>query len=179
MYEGLGRRGGRNHTAGVRAREIPVDFHEGDHWAFLRRHERAARNAAIGSRRERCDFARCLRDRAADLRTIRCAIDYLAEEPDKAAGPNGRRLEDLDQRERLSLAQAISQAFREGTYVPGPIRLKRISKGVGRGTRTIAVANIEDRAAQRALTQALQPFLDPQFDELSFGYRPGRGREMR
>jgi RNA-directed DNA polymerase len=177
MYEGLGRRGGHNRTAGVRAREIPVDFHEGDHWAFLRRHGRAARNAAIGSKRERRDFARCLRDRTADLRNIRCAIDYLAQEPDKAPGPNGRRLEDLDQRERLSLARAISQVFREGTYVPGPIRPTSISKGAGRGTRTLAVANIEDRVAQRALTQALQPFLDPQFDEFSFGFRPGRGRE--
>jgi group II intron reverse transcriptase/maturase len=177
MYEGLGRRGGRNRTAGVRAREIPVDAHEGDCRAFLRRHELAAREAARAPRLERANFARSLRDRAADLRNIRCAIDHLDEEPDKAPGPNGRRLDDLDRRERFSLAQAISRAFREGTYTPGPVRLTEIPKGSGTGTRTIAIANVEDRLAQRALTQALQPFLDPQFDDLSFGYRPGRGRE--
>lgn len=177
MYEGLGRRGGRNHTAGVHAREIPVDAHEGDHWAFLRRHECAAREAARAPRRERADFARCLLGRTADLRNLKCAIDFLDAEPDKAPGPNGRRLDDLDRRERLSLAQAISQAFRDGTYTPGAVRLTEIPKGSGTGTRTIAIANVEDRLAQRTLTQSLQPFLDPQFDNLSFGYRPGRGRE--
>jgi retron-type reverse transcriptase len=177
MYEGLGRRRGPQLTAGVRAREIPVDAHEGDHWAFLRRHERAAQEAATDTRRHRADFALCLRDRAADLRCIRCAISILDEEPQKAAGPNGHRLADLDPRERLSLARAISQAIREGTYTPGDVRLKEIPKGNGTGTRTIAIANIEDRVALTSITQVLQPFLDPQFDENSFGFRPGRGRE--
>ena len=58
------------------------------------------------------------------------------------------------------------------------MRHKSIPKGTGRGNRTLTIANIEDRVVARAVVQIVQPLYDPTFDDNSFGFRPGRGRQL-
>jgi len=50
----------------------------------------------------------------------------------------------------------------------------RIPKGRCRGNRELAIENLDDRVAARAIVQMVQPLLDPLFDSNSF-CRPGRG----
>lgn len=68
----------------------------------------------------------------------------------------------------------LSQALREGSYRPGPLRHVAIPKASG-GTRRLAIPCIADRVAQSAVAQALSPALEEEFEDASYGYRPGRG----
>ena len=176
MYTRPDRRRATQGFAGARVREVPAEFHEGTCEDFLRRHEIEAVSAAQGTNRQRQRFAGCLLQRAADSRNLRLAIEHLATKGGPAPGPNGLRLRDLDDQERWDLARALSRAIRSGQYRPGPSRKVMIPKGPGRGHRPLRLQNVEDRTVQRAIVQVVQPFVDPHF-RLSFGYRPGLGRE--
>jgi ribonuclease HI len=136
-----------------------------------------ARSAALGSARQRKEFAGCLAQRAADSRNVRLAVEHVATRGGQAPGPNRHRLRDLDDRGRWSLARALATSLETGQYEAGPERIELIPKRHGNGTRPIRIQNMEDRVAQRAIVQAIQPFLDPQFSDRSFGYRPRRTRE--
>ncbi len=175
MYDGIRRRRAQL-AAGACARDVPVDAHRGSHWDFLYRHRHAAQAAARGTRPQRREFAQCLLARTADLRTIKCAIEQIASE-DKAPGPDGLRLDKLSLPERGELARTLSQTVSAGTYWPGPVRRKQIPKTSGSGTRTLEIPNAADKVVQRAVVEAIQPFVNPNFDERSFGFRPGLGRE--
>ncbi len=104
-------------------------------------------------------------------------MDYLALEGGGAPGPAGLTLDELDESERWELVRALGSSIKSGRYRPGPHREVRISKGPGRGTRTLRIRNVQDRVVNRAIVQVVQPFLDPTFAPNSFGYRPGKGRE--
>lgn len=177
MYSSLGRRGGSNRPADARDRLEPAELHEGTARDFLRRHGRESADAARRTARERTEFARCLFRRAADPRNLWCAIGHLATEGGNAPGPDGLTLDDLDGAERWGLARALGGLVESGRYRPGPHREVAIPKGPGRGTRTLRIRNVQDRVVERAVLQAIQPFLDPGLAAGSFGGRPGRGRE--
>lgn len=177
MSTGPDLRRGLKRSADALARQVPVDAHKGDRWDFLRRHERAAREAARGTRRQRKKFAAGLHRRVADTRNLLCAMDHLVRHGGKAPGPNGLRLEDLSPQERGELARTIRGAINSGRYRPGPTRKVKVPKASGRGTRTLDIANVEDRVVQRAIAQIVQPLMDTNFDRHSLGFRPDLGRE--
>lgn len=54
----LGRRGGSDRPADVRARRVPADYHEGSARDFRRRHQREPADATRRERRERCSTHR-------------------------------------------------------------------------------------------------------------------------
>lgn len=67
----------------------------------------------------------------------------------------------------------LHQALRHGAYLPGPLRRVDIPKVDG-GVRTLAIPCIADRVVQTAAAVILGPILEPEMDEASFAYRPGR-----
>lgn len=67
----------------------------------------------------------------------------------------------------------ICDRLRRGKYSPGPYRVIEISKKKG-GKRRLMIPSIEDRVVHTALAQVLVPVLEPQFEESSYAYRPGR-----
>ncbi len=67
----------------------------------------------------------------------------------------------------------LAEALRAGTYSPAPYRILDIPKKKG-GSRRLLIPAISDRIVHTALAQVLTPILDPQFEESSFAYRPGR-----
>lgn len=68
----------------------------------------------------------------------------------------------------------LSQALRAGSYAPGPIRRVDIPKRRG-GLRRLGIPCVADRVAQSAVARLLGPELEAEFEDASFGYRPGRG----
>ncbi|WP_374763744.1 CRISPR-associated endonuclease Cas1 [Yunchengibacter salinarum] len=71
------------------------------------------------------------------------------------------------------LARLHRQLVR-GTYRPDPLKLIRIPKKRG-GMRRLAIPTVRDRVVQTAMAQTLTPVLDPEMEDASFAYRPGRG----
>lgn len=177
MYESLTRRRGDHQGAGIHDRRPACDPHRGSYRDWLRRHELKAAEAARGTKEGRDAFAALLFDRVSDERNLRIAIDHIDQKGGVAPGPDGRRLADLDDRQRWELARELREEIRSGTYLPGKDRKRQISKGKGRGIRVIRIQNLRDRVVQRAITQVVYPLIEPSFSDVSHGYRPEKGRE--
>ena len=61
----------------------------------------------------------------------------------------------------------------DGSHQPQPVRGVSIPKPGG-GERQLGIPVVVDRLVQQAITQVLEPILDPTFSGSSFGFRPGR-----
>jgi len=81
--------------------------------------------------------------------------------------------------------QWLSKQLEEGTYQSKPIRRCHIEKpGRKHETRPIGIATVRDRVVQTALRNVIEPILENQFAEKSYGFRPRRSakdalREVR
>jgi len=71
----------------------------------------------------------------------------------------------------------LAADLREGSYRPGALRRVEIPKRSG-GTRRLAIPCVLDRVAQTAVAMVLQPRLEREFEDASYGYRPGRSVNM-
>ncbi|MCT8268013.1 CRISPR-associated endonuclease Cas1 [Afifella sp. JA880] len=69
--------------------------------------------------------------------------------------------------------KSLAHRLRTGAYEPGPVATVDIAKRSG-GVRTLRIPCVADRVAQTAAHLVLQPLLEPEFEEHSYGYRPGR-----
>jgi group II intron reverse transcriptase/maturase len=155
-----------------------VAAHTGDCESFLHRHALVAHDAVQQGAHQVRSLGAHLLGWIADARNLRLAWDYLAHNGGQAPGPSRRRFADFENQETWEYVRVIGKAIQYGSYRPGPVRRKDIPKGAGRGDRTLTIANIEDRVVARAVVQIIQPLYDPTFDENSFGFRPGRGRQL-
>ena len=64
-----------------------------------------------------------------------------------------------------------------GTYRAGPLRQVDIPKKSG-GVRQLRIPCVRDRIVQTAIAMALSPLLEPEMEDSSFAYRPGRSVQM-
>jgi RNA-directed DNA polymerase len=59
-----------------------------------------------------------------------------------------------------------------GSYIASPIKKVEIPKNDGRGgVRILGIPTVLDRVAQTAVVKLLEPRLDCEFDQDSYGYR--------
>jgi RNA-directed DNA polymerase len=89
-----------------------------------------------------------------------------------SAGVDGISIADFREWAKGTWAE-IRRALFDGTYVPSPIRRCEIPKGNG-GVRKLGIPTVMDRVIQQAISQVLTGIFDPEFSELSFGFRPKR-----
>ncbi|MEM9733167.1 MAG: CRISPR-associated endonuclease Cas1 [Pseudomonadota bacterium] len=73
-------------------------------------------------------------------------------------------------RQRL---ESLSASLRNGGYMPGPLRHVEIPKASG-GKRKLTIPSVVDRVAQTSVAQTLSPLFEAEFEDVSYGYRPGR-----
>jgi CRISP-associated protein Cas1 len=93
-----------------------------------------------------------------------------------AAGVDGETIEHFARDADNYLAK-LRTAIANGNYRPLPLRQVFIPKR-DRTWRSIGIPTVRDRIAQQALLNILHPILEPEFEECSFAYRPGRSHQM-
>ncbi len=93
----------------------------------------------------------------------------------KAAGIDGQSCEAFEEHLVVETRQ-LSEEIKAGTYRPSAVRRVHIPKpGKPNETRPLGIPTVRDRAVQRATLNVIEPILDHQFHERSFGFRHGVG----
>ena len=91
-----------------------------------------------------------------------------------AAGVDRQSLEDFASNLEENLDQ-LHEELRTKTYEPQALRRVHIPKAGKKGElRPLGIPAVRDRICQQALAQRLAPIFEPDFDDSSYGYRPGR-----
>jgi RNA-directed DNA polymerase len=109
----------------------------------------------------------------ADLNLYLAARKVTAKKT--AAGVDGQSSEDFEEHLVVE-TRRLGEHLRGSSYRPEAVRRVQIPKpGRPDETRPLGIPTIRDRAVQRALVNVIEPILDHQFHERSFGFRHGRG----
>lgn len=77
-----------------------------------------------------------------------------------------------------TLAKNVSKLevqLRDGSFRPQSIKRVHIPKPGTKETRPLGIPTVRDRVVQNALRHVLEPILERQFAEHSYGFRPNRG----
>ncbi len=93
----------------------------------------------------------------------------------KAAGVDGQSCEAFEEHLLVETRQ-LAEQIKAQTYRPSAVRRVHIPKpGRPNETRPLGIPTVRDRVVQRAIVNVIEPILDHQFHERSFGFRHGRG----
>jgi RNA-directed DNA polymerase len=109
----------------------------------------------------------------AELNLYTAARKVTAKE--KAAGVDGQSCEAFEEYLLVETRQ-LSEQIKSQTYRPRAVRRVHIPKpGRPNETRPLGIPTVRDRVVQRAIVNVIEPILDHQFHERSFGFRHERG----
>jgi len=98
---------------------------------------------------------------------------YEALEGDRAAGVDGVTKEEYGQELERNLEDLASRLKRLG-YRPQPVRRVYIPKAGSAKKRPLGIPCFEDKIVQMAVRRVLEQVYEADFEESSYGYRPGR-----
>jgi RNA-directed DNA polymerase len=98
----------------------------------------------------------------------------MAKKKNGAPGVDGVTFEAIERRGVGAFLEQIRDELTSGRYVPMPNRRKEIPKDGGRKVRVLGIPTIRDRVVQGALRLILEPIFEADFQDGSYGYRPGR-----
>jgi RNA-directed DNA polymerase len=90
-----------------------------------------------------------------------------------AAGVDKQSTERFQVNEEKYLSE-IHEELRRDTYQPQAVKRVYIPKGGGK-TRPLGIPTVKDRIIQTAAKMVLEPILEKEFLDVSYGFRPGRG----
>ena len=91
-----------------------------------------------------------------------------------AAGVDRQTVDDFDEQEREELAR-LHEQLRDDEYRPAAVRRVLIPKPGSSEKRPLGIPTVRDRVVQTALVHVIEPILDNEFHDRSFGFRHGRG----
>jgi RNA-directed DNA polymerase len=89
-----------------------------------------------------------------------------------AAGVDEESIADFEANLKDNLYK-IWNRMSSGSYFPPPVRLVKIPKPGG-GERILGIPTVADRVAQMVAKRYLEPEVEPEFHQDSYGYRPGK-----
>ena len=106
------------------------------------------------------------------METLRAAYE-MAKENNGAPGIDGVSFAAIEEGGVERFLTQIRDELVSGTYLPKRNRRKEIPKGNGK-VRVLGIPTIKDRVVQGALKLILEPIFEADFQDGSYGYRPGR-----
>ena len=110
-----------------------------------------------------------------DKSNVRVALEKVIANKG-AAGIDGMKVEEL--RDYMNAYwPSIKQSILERNYKPAPVRRVEIPKPNG-GIRKLGIPTVVDRTLQQSIVQILTPIFETEFQENSYGFRPGRSCEQ-
>lgn len=110
-----------------------------------------------------------------EVNNVRTALEKVISNKG-AAGIDGMKVEDL--RDYMNANwKSIKQSILERSYKPAPVRRVEIPKPNG-GVRKLGISTVVDRTLQQSIVQILTPVFEAEFQENSYGFRPGRSCEQ-
>ena len=92
------------------------------------------------------------------------------------AGVDGITVDEVDSYIRDN-KERIFNKIRKRYYKPKPVLRVQIPKDNGK-KRNLGIPTVMDRIIQQAMVQILSPIFEEQFNENSYGFRPGRSCEQ-
>ena len=114
-------------------------------------------------------------ERILDKDNVRIALEKVIANKG-AAGIDGMKVEEL--RDYMNANwPSIKQSIHERSYRPAPVRRVEIPKPNG-GVRKLGIPTAVDRTLQQSIVQILLPIFETEFQENSYGFRPGRSCEQ-
>ena len=114
-------------------------------------------------------------ERILDKDNVRIALEKVITNKG-AAGIDGMKVEDLRDYMNANWT-SIKQSILERSYRPAPVRRVEIPKPNG-GVRKLGIPTAVDRTLQQSIVQILTPIFETEFQENSYGFRPGRSCEQ-
>lgn len=110
-----------------------------------------------------------------DKSNVRAALERVIANKG-GAGIDGMRVEELRDYMNANWT-TLRQSILERSYKPAPVRRVEIPKPSG-GVRKLGIPTVVDRTLQQAIVQVLTPIFEEEFQESSYGFRPGRSCEQ-
>lgn len=110
-----------------------------------------------------------------DKSNVRAALERVIANKG-GAGIDGMRVEELRDYMNANWT-TLRQSILERSYKPAPVRRVEIPKPNG-GVRKLGIPTVVDRTLQQAIVQVLTPIFEEEFQESSYGFRPGRSCEQ-
>ena len=92
------------------------------------------------------------------------------------AGVDGITVDEVDEYIRERKDKILKQ-IRNRWYKPQPVKRVQIPKENGQ-KRNLGIPTVMDRIIQQAIVQVISPIFEEQFNDNSFGFRPGRSCEQ-
>ncbi len=111
-------------------------------------------------------------------------LDWLTEAFDRtrkdgAVGVDGQDGEDYAANLKDNL-RSLRERAKSGTYQAPPVRRVHIPKaGSATETRPLGIPTFEDKVLQRAVVMVLEAVYEQDFQDCSYGFRPGRSAHQR
>lgn len=87
-----------------------------------------------------------------------------------APGVDGKTIEDFEKNLEGNLYKVWNR-MSSGSYLPPPVKTEEIPKADGK-IRKLGIPTVTDRVAQMVVKLYLEPFIEPHFNQDSYGYRP-------